>query len=102
MLRTIELILGMPPMSQYDAAATPMWRCFTAEPDFSAFTALPSNIDLTEKNLVRNELSERSAQFDLTKEDRVPDMEFSEVIWKGVKGLRATIRSQQSKHRNYQ
>ena len=91
MLRTIELILGIPPMSQYDAAATPMWRCFTAEPDFSAFTALPSNIDLTEKNLVRNELSERSAQFDLTKEDRVPDMEFSEVIWKGVKGLSAIM-----------
>jgi hypothetical protein len=91
MLRTIELILGIPPMSQYDAAATPMWRCFTAKPDFSVFTALPLNIDLAEKNLVRNELSERSAQFDLSKEDRVPDMEFSEVIWKGVKGLHSIM-----------
>jgi YVTN family beta-propeller protein len=91
MLRTIELILGIPPMSQYDAAATPMWRCFTAKPDYSVFTALPSNIDLAEKNLVQNELSERSAQFDLTKEDRVPDLEFSEVIWKGVKGLHSIM-----------
>lgn len=91
MLRTIELILGIPPMSQYDAAAVPMWRCFTAKPDYSFFTALPSNIDLTEKNLVRNELSDRSAQFDLTKEDRVPDMEFSEVIWKGVKRLHSKM-----------
>jgi hypothetical protein len=32
-LRTIELILGMPPMSQYDAAATPLYECFTSTPD---------------------------------------------------------------------
>ena len=90
-LRTMELILGIAPMSQYDAAATPLWRCFTAVPNYSAFTALPSNVDLTEKNLVWNELSQRSAQFDLSKEDRVPDLEFSEVIWKGVKGLHSVM-----------
>ncbi len=90
-LRTMELILGIAPMSQYDAAATPLWRCFTATPDYTAYKALPSNIDLTEKNLVWNELSQRSAAFDLTKEDRVPDLEFSEVIWKGVKGLHSIM-----------
>jgi hypothetical protein len=36
-------------------------------------------------------LSERSAKFDLSKEDRVPDNEFSEVIWKGVKGLHSVM-----------
>ncbi len=91
MLRTIELILGIPPMSQYDAAATPLWRCFTATPDYAGYTALPSNIDLTEKNVMWNELAERSAKFDLSKEDRVPDLEFSEVIWKGVKGLNSVM-----------
>jgi hypothetical protein len=90
-LRTMELILGIAPMSQYDAAATPLWRCFTAKPDFTAFTALPAQIDITEKNMVWNELSQRSAQFDLSKEDRVPDLEFSEVIWKGVKGLHSIM-----------
>ena len=35
MLRTMELILGIPPMSQYDAAATPMWRCFSKTPIIS-------------------------------------------------------------------
>ena len=90
-LRTMELILGIAPMSQYDAAATPLWRCFTATPNFTSFTAVPAQIDLTEKNLVWNELAERSAKFDLTKEDRVPDMEFSEVIWKGVKGLHSVM-----------
>ena len=91
MLRTIELILGLPPMSQYDAAATPMWRCFTAKPDYTSFKALPSNINLLDKNLVWNELSQKSATFDFTKEDRVPDLEFSEVIWKGIKGLNAIM-----------
>jgi hypothetical protein len=90
-LRTMELILGIAPMSQFDAAATPLWRCFSATPDYTGYTALPSNVDLTEKNVVWNELSQRSAQFDLSKEDRVPDLEFSEVIWKGIKGLHSVM-----------
>src|SRR5678815_2608044 len=49
-LRTMELILGIPPMSQYDAAATPLWRCFTPIPDFTGHTAIPSNINLADKN----------------------------------------------------
>ncbi|MEO6547083.1 MAG: bifunctional YncE family protein/alkaline phosphatase family protein [Ferruginibacter sp.] len=90
-LRTMELILGIAPMSQYDAAATPLWRCFTSNPDFSGYTAIPSNINLADKNIAQNELSERSAKFDLSKEDLVPDNEFSEVIWKGIKGLHSEM-----------
>lgn len=87
----MELILGLKPMSQYDAAANPLWRSFTATPDYTSFTALPSNVNLADKNLVWNELSRQSANFDFTKEDKVPDLEFSEVIWKGVKGLNAVM-----------
>ncbi len=90
-IRTMELILGLPPMSQYDAAAAPLWRCFTSKPDNTTYTALPAGINLTEKNIAQNELSERSAKFDLSKEDLVPDMEFSEVIWKGVKGINSVM-----------
>lgn len=90
-LRTMELILGIAPMSQYDAAATPLWRCFTAQPNFAPYTALPATWDITEKNVAWNELAERSANFDFTKEDRIPDLEFSEVIWKGVKGLHSVM-----------
>jgi len=91
MLRTIELILGIPPMSQYDAAAEPMWRCFTSRADLTPYVALPPQVDITQKNTVKNALSDRSALFDLSKEDRVPDHEFSEVIWKGVKGLNSVM-----------
>jgi YVTN family beta-propeller protein len=86
MLRTMELILGMPPMTQFDAAATPMWRCFSTIADLTVFKSVPSNIDLGEKNIAMNEWQRRSELFDLTKEDAVPDLEFNFVLWHGIKG----------------
>ena len=86
MLRTMELILGLPPMSQYDAAATPMWRCFTSLPDLSPFKSVVSNINLNDKNTATTASALRSMEFDFSQEDRIPDMAFSEVIWKAVKG----------------
>lgn len=86
MLRTMELILGILPMSQYDAAATPMWRCFTTTPDLTPFKALPINVDLNEKNTVMNEWQRRSEAFNFTKEDAAPDLEFSIVLWHAIKG----------------
>ncbi len=86
MLRTMELILGLPPMTQYDAAATPMWKCFSATADLTPFRSLPANINLADVNTKMNDLAKRSEAFDFSKEDQIPDMEFSEVIWKAVKG----------------
>lgn len=85
-LRTIELVLGIPPMTQYDAAATPMWRCFGTEPDATPFRALPANINLLDKNTAVSEWSRKSAGLDFAKEDRVPDRLFNEILWKGIKG----------------
>ena len=87
MLRTIELILGMPPMTQFDAAATPMYRCFTNQPDYTSFTHVPANINLNDKNGVDNILSKLSEGFDLSKEDAVPDLLFNQVLWQGIKGM---------------
>ncbi len=86
MLRTIELILGLPPMSQYDAAAEPMWRCFSSTPDLTPFYSVPALVDLNEKNTKNTASAKLSATFDFSKEDRIPDLVFSEVIWKAVKG----------------
>jgi YVTN family beta-propeller protein len=87
MLRTIELILGLPPMSQYDAAATPMWRCFSHAAGHAPFTLKPCLVDLEEKNTLASEWSKLSESFDFAKEDRAPDAEFNRVIWKAVRGL---------------
>lgn len=86
MLRTIELILGLPPMSQYDAAAEPMWRCFTSIPNSNPFVAVPANVNLNDKNEKMTASAKLSETFDFSKEDRIPDMLFSQVIWKAVKG----------------
>jgi YVTN family beta-propeller protein len=86
MLRTIELILGLPPMSQYDAAATPMWKCFSKEVDSSGFQSVVSIVNLNDKNTALTTSAIRSATFDFSKEDAIPDLLFTEVIWKAVKG----------------
>jgi YVTN family beta-propeller protein len=87
LLRTIELILGLPPMSQYDASATPLWRCFDNAPNHPVFNAKPCQYNLDEKNLTESIWQKKSEKFDLTQEDRINDKDFNEVIWKAVKGL---------------
>ena len=90
-LRTIELILGIPPMSQYDASAISLWRCFQSQPDLNGFDAKPLQWDINEKNTVENAWQRRSETFDFSKEDNIPDAEFTEVIWKAVKGEHSTV-----------
>lgn len=85
MLRTMELILGLQPMSQYDAAAEPMWRSFDSTANLTPFTSMQANIDLTEKNVAVNEWQKRSELFNFAKEDAIPDMEFNIVLWHGLK-----------------
>jgi YVTN family beta-propeller protein len=91
MLRTMELILGLPPMSQYDAAADPMWELFSATPDMRPYTLLPAVADIHERNVAWNESARRSANFDLVHEDRVPDLELNEVVWKAIHGEHAVM-----------
>ena len=86
MLRTIELILGIAPMTQYDAAATPMWRCFDSIPKPFAYKALIPGVDLNEKNTAMNEWQRRSEKFNFAKEDSNNDIEFNKVLWHGIKG----------------
>ncbi|MBO0726258.1 MAG: hypothetical protein J2P52_11710, partial [Blastocatellia bacterium] len=86
MLRTMELILGLPPMSQYDAAATPMCNSFTSKADLAPFKHLEARIDLAEKNPANAPGAQRSAQLDFSKEDAAPDIELNEIIWKSVRG----------------
>jgi YVTN family beta-propeller protein len=91
MLHTIELILGFPPMSQYDASAEPMWRCFSNQADLTGFDAKPLQTNINDVNTVDNVWQQKSEKFDLTREDMVPDHEFTEVIWKAVKGENAIV-----------
>ncbi len=86
MLRSIELILGMPPMTQYDAAAIPMWRCFQSATASSNFTAITPNVNLNDKNMALNKWQQKSEEFNFAKEDAAPDDALNEIIWYAVKG----------------
>ena len=85
-LRTMELILGLPPMSQYDAAAIPLYDCFTAKPDFTPYNHIETAIDLDSRNVAGNRSSRLSESFNLAEVDEAPDLELNQVIWKFVKG----------------
>jgi YVTN family beta-propeller protein len=91
MLRTMELILGMPPMTQYDAAATPMWRCFNEHPDVTTFACLPANVNLDEINPDGTKLAAMSKGLDFSKEDVIPDQVMNDITWKAVKGENAVM-----------
>ncbi|MBI4482630.1 MAG: bifunctional YncE family protein/alkaline phosphatase family protein [Acidobacteria bacterium] len=86
MIRTMELILGLPPMTQFDAAATPMYRSFTSRPDFAPYRLRPARVDLKEVNPPDAPGAQRSLALNLEREDAIPDLEFSRIIWKSVRG----------------
>jgi DNA-binding beta-propeller fold protein YncE len=91
MLRTIELILGLKPMSQFDAAARPMYASFQAKADARPYQHVVPDVDLKEKNKATAWGAKLSETFDLTKEDAVDDLLFNEVIWRAVRGAHAPM-----------
>jgi hypothetical protein len=87
----MELILGMPPMSQYDAAAEPMWRCFNNKVNTTPFKSILPNINLDDKNEKNDELSKLSSGLDFSKEDKVPEILFNQILWKAIKGIHSEM-----------
>jgi hypothetical protein len=86
MLRTMELVLGLPPMTQYDAAATPMYNAFTTTLTSAPYTAKPATIDLDETNRPSAPGAALSAQMDFSKEDRTPEIPLNEILWQSIRG----------------
>jgi YVTN family beta-propeller protein len=84
MLRTMELILGLQPMTQFDAAATPMFNSFAPESNPEPYVALSAKVDLHATNTVA--AWGTNIKFDFAKEDAADDRLFNEVIWRSVKG----------------
>ncbi|HEY4050652.1 MAG TPA: beta-propeller fold lactonase family protein [Acidobacteriaceae bacterium] len=86
MVRSMELLLGLPPMSQYDAAAMPMYASFGTTPSITPFTAIPPKIDVNVRNTDKSYGAKQSERMDLSDVDRAPMHALNEVIWKSVKG----------------
>lgn len=99
MLRTMELILGLNPMSQFDAAAMPMYNAFTDQADFSAYQKLDPTWNINEMNTPEAPGAEASLRMDFSEYDRIPMRELNEILWKSVHGesaeMPAPVRSYQ-------
>jgi hypothetical protein len=88
-LRTIELILGLRPLSRFDAAATPMTAAFTSSPDTSAWSHRTARVDLEEKNLANAWGHERSERMNWAVADAAPPDEVAEILWHAARGADA-------------
>ncbi len=86
MIRTMELILGLPPMTQYDAGATPMFRCFTDEPTSLAYKVLTPKVDVMAVNTPASPGAKQSAMMDFDEYDEAPEDELNRILWAEAKG----------------
>ena len=94
LIRTMEQILGLPPMNQFDASATPMFDAFQNIPDLRPFDALPSNIPLDQLNpspqalrdsVLRRD-AEQSARLNFREVDKAPEDVLNRILWHAMKG----------------
>jgi hypothetical protein len=89
-------MLGLPPMNLMDATATPMSDCFTDQPDFTPFVAVPNNVSLDEMNPDPKKISDAllrrdalaSARLRLDEVDRCPEDLLNRILWRAMKGPR--------------
>jgi len=93
MVRTMENILGLPPMNQLDLSAEPMTECFTDKADLTPYKLVKNNIPLDQLNPPLVSLSgdqrywaEKSMEQDLSEVDRIDEDVFNRIIWHSVKG----------------
>ena len=92
LLRTMELMLGLPPMNQMDATATPMFDCFTNVPDYAAFNAVTNNIPLDEMNPEPKKIADAQLRWDayvsaslpLAKPDQCPEDVLNRILWRAM------------------
>jgi len=98
-LRTIEVILGLRPLTHFDAGARPLAMAFAAEPNMAPYEVAPPRISLTEKNPSGSRTAARSARLDFRDADMADDDELNAILWEAIKGTvpPAPVRSYFSK-----
>jgi YVTN family beta-propeller protein len=94
-LRTMELMLGLPPMNQMDATANPMTACFTEQPDFTPYGCLTNTVPLDQMNPGLTEIKDRrqlhdavvSSRLPLNKPDQCPEAVLNHILWHAQMGF---------------
>lgn len=91
MIRSIELVLGLSPLSQYDAAARPMFASFTDKADLTPYLLEPARINLNEINSATAYGADRSERMNFDEYDKIDDFELNEILWRSIKGKDAPV-----------
>jgi len=86
MVRTMELILGLPPLTQYDAGATPMFNCFGTNAEAAGYKPLTPSVNLTARNTEKSPGSKESARMNFHEYDRAPEDALNRILWAAAKG----------------
>ena len=89
MIRTMELILGLPPMTQFDAGATPMFNCFQKTSQPTPFAVVTPTVNLLAKNTIRSPFARQSAKMDFREYDEAPEDELNRILWHTARGMDA-------------
>ena len=90
----MELMLGLPPMNQLDATATPMFDCFTDQPDLTPFDAVRNNVPLDQMNPRPQDIADRllrqhallSGRLNFKRVDACPEDRLNRILWHAMKG----------------
>ena len=102
MVHTIELLLGLPPMTQFDRNAAPMLNCFADTPNLTAYTRLAPLVDLEARNPKTGPGATASAKLDLSAPDRADPDALNAILWHALKPgvpMPAPVRSAQKIHK---
>ncbi|MDQ2798135.1 MAG: beta-propeller fold lactonase family protein [Armatimonadota bacterium] len=95
-IRTMEMILKLPPMTQYDRAAPPLFGAFTPQPDMTAYVNQPAHVNLEARNPDKGPGAQASARLDFSDADRADPDALNAILWHALKpGIRqpAPVRS---------
>jgi hypothetical protein len=87
----MELILGLRPMTQFDAASRPMWAAFQPVPDTKPYSAEKPRYALDERNPKESVASEHGAKMDFSEADLNDDDELNEVLWRSIRRTDAPV-----------
>ena len=79
-LRTIELLLGLPPMTIYDTLAPPMYDAFSLQPDLRPYDAIAPKIDDTVKNTPRAYGAAASMRMDFRDADAADPRVLNDIL----------------------
>ena len=84
-LRTMELIVGLRPLTHFDAAARPMFGSFAQQPDTRSYTVIQPKRSLTERNPPDAAGAVASSRMDFSDADRIDDDELNDILWRAIK-----------------